>query len=62
MKIAFNGLNFLNHLLGVNDPLIAQVDLFLTTVTPKDNPLLVGQKLHEMGFVIPDDFSKVNCS
>lgn len=53
MKNTLNGLNFLNHLLKINDTSLTEADIYLSTVTPEDNPEAVGQKLHELGFVIP---------
>lgn len=50
------GINFLNHLLGINDNSVAQADLFLSSIKSKDSPLLIGQKLHELGFVIPEPY------
>lgn len=50
------GINFLNNILGINNTSISEADLYLSTVHPSDSPILVGQRLHELGFVIPEPY------
>jgi hypothetical protein len=55
-----HGINFLNHLLGINDLALAQADLYLNSVSAKESPDVIGHKLHELGFVIPEPYQDLS--
>lgn len=50
------GVNFLNNLLGIHDQSVAQAELYLASVNSKESPSSIGERLHELGFVIPDPY------